>query len=267
VARLGPPKVRALGRPVVGGAVVRYLHCASADETARAWRQPTFDLLGVQPGQAILDLACRDGDDARALAALVGQAGLVVGLDSSQTTIVQARRRSVGATGRLEFRVGDAERLEFDDDTFDGCRADRLLGGLAEPARAIAEMARVARRGAWIVVSEPDWAWLLRDAPDRDLAGRILGRAAAADWEGRLRRLLRGCRLRDVTSLRITVPLAAFYPLAARLGLLDLVEAAQRSGAISAREAAVWLDSLEWAARADRVFGTLTALVAAGQKR
>ena len=128
-------------------------------------------------------------------------------------------------------------------------------------------MVRVARPGARIVVCEPDWARLLGDAPDPDLAGRIVGDRAVGAWEARLPALFRRCRLRDVTSMHVTVPLRPVYPLAARFGLLDAVAAAQNGGAISGREAAAWLDALEWAGRTGRAFGTLTALVVAGQKR
>jgi SAM-dependent methyltransferase len=247
------------------GGFVRYVGRVCAEEATRAFKQPTFALLDARPGQAILDLGCGRGDDARALAAVVGESGRVVGVDSSEALIAEARRRSAGPAAAVEYRVGDAARLDIADGTFDGCRAERLLGCLDEPGRALAEMARVARPGARIVVSEPDWSRLRRDAPDPDLADRIVG-PAERDWDGRLPALFRQCRLHDVTAMHVTVPLTAFYPLAARLGLLDLVEAAQQSGAITSREAAQWLDSLEWAGRTGRSFGTLTALVVVGQK-
>jgi SAM-dependent methyltransferase len=264
-ARLGGPDLPEVETGTDGG-FVRYLGRVGADEATRAYKQPTFALLGARPGQTVLDLGCGSGDDTRALAALVGEAGRAVGVDRCQDAIAEARRRSGARAGSPEYRLGDAERLDFADGTFDGCRAERLLSCLAEPERGLAEMARVARPGARVVVSEPDWTRLLRDAPDPDLTGRIVG-ASSGDWASRLPALFRRCRLRDVTAMHVTVPLAAFYPLAARLGLLDLLETAQRAGAVTGREAAGWLDSLEWAGRTGRAFGTLTALVVAGKRR
>ncbi|HEY3110811.1 MAG TPA: methyltransferase domain-containing protein [Chloroflexota bacterium] len=265
-AEIGAPRLHGLDRPADAGGFVHYVGRACADEVAPAYRQPTFALLGAEPGQAILDLGCGRGEDARALAALVGEAGRVVGVDSSQAMIDQARQRSAGSFGSLEYRLGEAERLDFADGTFDGCRAERLLSCLADPEPALAEMVRVARPGGRIVVCEPDWARLVGDAPEPDLAGRIVGGRAGA-WDVRLPALFRRQRLRDVTSMHVTVPLRPFYPLAARFGLLDALAAAQEAGAISGREAAAWLDAHEWAGRTGRAFGTLTALVVAGQKR
>ena len=70
--------------------------------------------------------------------------------------------------------MGDAHRLNFPDGTFDGCRAARVLQHLADPARAVTEMARVTRSGGRIVVGEPDWETLVLDAPDRALTRKIL---------------------------------------------------------------------------------------------
>ena len=41
-----------------------------------------------------------------------------------------------------EFRVGQAERLEFEDESFDACRAERVLQHVTDPARAVAQMRR-----------------------------------------------------------------------------------------------------------------------------
>jgi SAM-dependent methyltransferase len=262
--RIGRPDVAGRDRSGAGG-FVRYVGRVCADEATRAYKEPTFALLEARPGQAMLDVGCGRGDDARTMAALVGQTGRVVGVDSDEVVLGEARRRSAGAAAPVDYRLGDAARLEFDDCTFDGCRAERLLSCVDEPERALAEMARVARPGARIVVSEPDWTRLLRDAPEPDLADRIVGRADRA-WDSQLPALFRQCRLRDVTAMHVTVPLTALYLLAARLGLLELVEAALAEGAITSREAAQWLDSLEWAGRTGRSFGTLTALVVVGQK-
>lgn len=58
----------------------------------------------------------------RALAALVGQEGRVVGIDASETMLGVARERSRASALPVEFTVGDAFALDFPDDAFDACR-------------------------------------------------------------------------------------------------------------------------------------------------
>jgi SAM-dependent methyltransferase len=61
----------------------------------------------------------------------------------------------------LEFHTMAVEQLEFADDAFDLVAATEVLEHVAQPERAVAEMARVARR--WLLVSvphEPLWRML-----------------------------------------------------------------------------------------------------------
>ena len=120
---------------------VRFMDDANAMEFFRSAKERTYALLALQAGNQVLDVGCGTGDDVRALARIVGATGLVVGIDSSQTMIDAARLRSVGQSG-VEFHIGDAQRLDFADDTFDACRTDRVLQHLSDPQKALREMAR-----------------------------------------------------------------------------------------------------------------------------
>src|SRR5215470_20117561 len=102
---------------------VRFMDDANAMEFFRSAKERTFGLLALQAGHHVLDVGCGAGDDVRALARIVGPSGRSVGIDSSQTMIVAARERTAGEAG-IEFRIGDAERLDFPDNSFDACRTD-----------------------------------------------------------------------------------------------------------------------------------------------
>jgi ubiquinone/menaquinone biosynthesis C-methylase UbiE len=65
------------------------------------------------PASWLLDVGCGTGGDVRALAELVGPRGQVVGIDSSEVMIAEARSRSAVAGLATEFRVGDAHHLRF----------------------------------------------------------------------------------------------------------------------------------------------------------
>lgn len=48
---------------------------------------PLFDLLDAQPGQRIVDLGCGSGELTAKLGRAVGNAGLVLGIDSSEDMV------------------------------------------------------------------------------------------------------------------------------------------------------------------------------------
>ncbi|KAH8114653.1 S-adenosyl-L-methionine-dependent methyltransferase [Phellopilus nigrolimitatus] len=69
---------------------------------------PVFALLNAQPGERILDLGCGSGELTTQLAKLVGEAGVVLGVDSSTSMVEKARQNGVSACF-----VGDAQDLHL----------------------------------------------------------------------------------------------------------------------------------------------------------
>ena len=132
-------------------AYVQYLGTVSGMEATQVYKRQSFALLDGKPGARLLDVGCGTGDDAWALASMVGEGGLVIGIDSRETMIAEAVRRSKGSDLGLELRVGDVHRLDFPDATFDGCRTDRTLQYVDDPRAALAEMIRVICAGARIL--------------------------------------------------------------------------------------------------------------------
>jgi ubiquinone/menaquinone biosynthesis C-methylase UbiE len=154
-------------------ALVRFLGAVSGSEVARRYKQQTFALVAPQESDYVLDVGCGLGDDVQALARYVGSAGKVVGVDSSQAMIDAAQGKQDPSLP-VEYRVGDAYALDFPDNTFHRCRADRVFHHLDTPVQALAEMVRVARPGARIVVSEPDWGTTIVDSADPALTHKIM---------------------------------------------------------------------------------------------
>ena len=62
----------------------------------------------------------------------------------------------------------------MDDAAFDGCRIDRVLQHIADPAAAIGEMVRVLRPGGVLVAFDNDWETLTVDSADRALTRSVL---------------------------------------------------------------------------------------------
>jgi ubiquinone/menaquinone biosynthesis C-methylase UbiE len=98
--------------------------------------------LGVPPGRRWLDVGCGTGSLAAAVLA-AAEPSEVVGADPSLGFLAGAT-----ATAGAVFCAADARALPFPDDTFDAVVSGIALNFVPDPARAAAELARVARPGA-----------------------------------------------------------------------------------------------------------------------
>jgi ubiquinone/menaquinone biosynthesis C-methylase UbiE len=74
----------------------------------------------LSPGQQVLDIACGTGLATMAAAKVVGETGSVIGLDIHSKFLEVAREKAASAgQSNIEYHVGDAEKLEFANNTFD----------------------------------------------------------------------------------------------------------------------------------------------------
>ena len=85
---------------------VRVMDNIRAYEVIQDLKQRTFTLLEVQEGYCLVDVGCGPGDDVQALARMVGPTGRVIGVDSSETMITEARKRAQGTACRLSTMSG-----------------------------------------------------------------------------------------------------------------------------------------------------------------
>lgn len=252
------------------GAFVGYLDAVASHDAVRAYKQQTFTLLGLRSGDCVLDVGCGTGDDAQPLASLVAPDGCVIGVDASVTMVEEARRRSSGLDLPLEFRTGDAHRLDFADGTFDGARADRVFQHLDDPEQALAELIRVTKRGGRIVVADTDWGTLAVDGPDRETTRSVLAEIDAAirnPWIGR--QLFGLCRSAGLVEVAVIAGTAVTTDYAQADKLFHLGDGARRaraSEAITEEQAVRWTRWLEEASVAGRFCCALTGFIVAGRR-
>ena len=112
--------------------------------------------LGLPAGSSGLDVGCGAGLYTLWLAEAVGSGGRVVGIEPAAER-VDAARDLVGHAlepPRLEFRVGDAVKIDAPDATFDWVWCGDVLHHIQETGRALAEFARVVRPSGRIIVKE-----------------------------------------------------------------------------------------------------------------
>ncbi len=249
---------------------VRYLDAANAEDVIQAYKRRMRDLLEPLAGARILDAGCGTGDDACAIARLVGPSGKVVGLDNSETMVAEARSRLTEPGLPVEFVVGDIRRLEFPDNSFDGVRCDRTLQHVEDPERALTELVRVVKRGRRVVVMDPDWETLALDATDLTTTRRIREAVADATQNGTMGRrhhgLFRKVGLVDVDVHPLTFTTTEFAVIDGIAGIKRHLETLVRTGTITAAVGEAWQVQVEEADRAGRFFATLTGFVVVGRK-
>src|SRR3954468_8695777 len=130
-------------------------------------------LLGLTPGDGVLDVACGPGNFTREFARIVGPGGLAVGIDASATML----ERAVADTPveDVAWVRGDAVTLPFRDASFDAVCCFAALHLFAEPELALDHMTRVLTPGGRIAILT---SCRLRSAPARaveELAGSRTG--------------------------------------------------------------------------------------------
>ncbi len=107
----------------------------------------------LEPGHRLLDVGSGPGTITADLAGIVAE---VVAVEANEEAAAITR---AGAPG-VEVRVADVHALPFGDDEFDVVHAHQVLQHVADPVRALREMARVTRPGGVVAARDADYAAL-----------------------------------------------------------------------------------------------------------
>jgi len=106
--------------------------------------------LNPQPGERILDLCTGTGWTSR----LVARRGAtVVGADIASDLLAAARANAEAAKLPIEYQIGDAESLPFDDGSFDAVISTCGIMFASRQEAAAGELARVVRTGGRIALT------------------------------------------------------------------------------------------------------------------
>jgi ubiquinone/menaquinone biosynthesis C-methylase UbiE len=135
---------------------IRFDDGAAYERMMGAWSRLAgevfLDWLAARPGWRWVDIGCGNG----AVTELVVDRcapQAVHGIDPSEGQLAFARTRP--AARRAEFRQGNALALPFADDGFDAAIMALVIFFLPDPAKGVAEMARVTRPGGTVAA----YAW------------------------------------------------------------------------------------------------------------
>jgi SAM-dependent methyltransferase len=138
-------------------------------------------LLGLTPGDGVLDVACGPGNFTREFAQIVGPGGLAVGIDASATMLARAVADTPGRVGEVVAYVrGDAEALPFRDASFDAVCCFAALNLFTDPEAALDHMTRVLTPGGRIAILT---SCRLQSAPGRTLNDLVGARSGVRVFE------------------------------------------------------------------------------------
>ncbi|MET8059755.1 class I SAM-dependent methyltransferase [Streptomyces microflavus] len=145
-------------------------------------------LLGLRPGDTVLDAGCGTGRALPALRAVVGPRGTVLGADLTPAMLEEAARAGRGESGTL-LRA-DVARLPLRDGALDAVFGAGLISHLARPEADMTELARVVRPGGVLALFHPIGRAALaarhgRTLTDDDLRAEPVLRAllAGSGWQ------------------------------------------------------------------------------------
>ncbi|MFI5592507.1 class I SAM-dependent methyltransferase [Amycolatopsis sp. NPDC051758] len=131
-------------RPALGRALKGPFGPSMAGEVRLA-----TDLLHLEPGDTVLDVACGTGRFTRAFGAAVGPDGLAIGLDGARSMLTKAVAES---SSDVAYLRADAVHLPLEESTVDGVCCFAALHMFAEPETALDSFARVLKPGGRVVL-------------------------------------------------------------------------------------------------------------------
>jgi arsenite methyltransferase len=117
--------------------------------------EKTVRMMGLRPGERVLDLGCGAGWATRILARLVGEGpegfGQVVGIDISDQMVRRARSAS-REFDNVMFCVGSAQQIPWEENFFDKVLSVESFYYYPDQERALAELFRVMAPRGWLYI-------------------------------------------------------------------------------------------------------------------
>lgn len=113
---------------------------------------------GIVPGMRVLDVGSGAGDVAFVAAEMVGQEGVVIGVDRSSDALAVANERAAARSLRnVSFRVGDPSEMTFER-PFDAVIGRFVLQFQSDPAAMLRRLVTHLRPGGLVAFHEGDWS-------------------------------------------------------------------------------------------------------------
>ena len=229
----------------------------------------TLALADIQTGHFVLDVGCGTGKDTVQMAALAGT-GHVFGVDFSKEMIAAAKSYAATLDLPVTFQPGSVYQLNFEDNFFDRCRADKTFQHLADPRAALEELIRVTKPGGKIIIAEPDHDSLIIDTPFVDVNHRFMrfrsDHMAQGSIAHQLYNMFKELGLKEVGIEPLTSAYTNYEEKKVSSPYLEEIWMAQKHGAVTKEEAENWFAYLREAIEHDRFMCLQTYIITTGFK-
>lgn len=119
------------------------------------WRKKAISLLKKEQPKLILDIATGTGDLAIEANKQLNP-DKIIGVDISEGMLSHGREKmkKLGLENKIEMRMGDSEKLLFDDNTFDAVIVSFGVRNFEDLKQGLSDMCRVTKPGGTCVVVE-----------------------------------------------------------------------------------------------------------------
>jgi ubiquinone/menaquinone biosynthesis C-methylase UbiE len=148
-------------------------------DLVRTFKITTYDLMNIKKGDTVLDIGCGPGVDTIHLASCVGNNGKVFGVDIDEEMIELANKEACdkSVADIVQHRLGSLEKLPFENNMFNACRAERLfqvIPSSVDRTPLFAELYRVIQPQGRVVIVDTDWATASVDFSDTVLERTLM---------------------------------------------------------------------------------------------
>jgi len=192
-------------RYLLGDGSAEVEHLARQAEVYAEEAGQLLDRIGIGAGARVIHVGCGALGILDLLCARVGPGGRVVGVDREPRLLDAARQVAAQRGLPVELVEGDATGLALPSGGFDLVHERTVLLNVADRARMVAEMIRIARPGGVVALQEPDSSAWVCDPPHpawdllrTELVGAYRRSGKNFDMGRRIARLLRDAGLADV---------------------------------------------------------------------
>jgi ubiquinone/menaquinone biosynthesis C-methylase UbiE len=233
--------------------------------------EPMIKPLELGPGLRVLDVGSGPAHTTMELARRVAPSGKVTGVDINAEFVERAVARAREQKLAVQFVHSGFPPLPFPDASFDRVFCKNVLEYVDSAADTVAEMARVAARGALVLAIDSDWDMIALDlGPEaRELTDRVFAAARSiAIKEPRIGRMLYGLfRAAGLTEVRVEI-VAGADVMGRSLPMLraSLSRYARDSGRVAAGEVEQWLGAIDGAIERGRFMFALPQFIVRGIK-
>lgn len=130
-------------------------------DSRKYWEEQFHGMLDGKDCRRVLDIGCGPGF----FSILLAQMGYeVTAVDYTENMLTEARKNAEVYGVSIDFRRMDAQKLSFDDASFDLCISRNVLWNLEEPLKAYREWLRVLKPGGSLVNCDGNFYYYVKDA-------------------------------------------------------------------------------------------------------